>query len=96
MSTLEGNHAKLKVINMASIVKVKYEPTAATLFVSSIVERVHRDLVPGETYSAWRPEHGERDPHGFFVTENDELWIDADSAGDVVVTRLGYGFLVVQ
>ena len=41
---------------MASIVKVKYEPTAATLFVSSFVERIHRDLVPGETYSARRPE----------------------------------------
>lgn len=81
---------------MASIVKVKYEPTAATLFVSSFVERIHRDLVPGETYSAWRPEQGERDPHGFFVTHNDELWIPADSAGDVVVSRLGYGFLVVQ
>ena len=81
---------------MASIVKVRYEPTAATLFVSSFVERVHRDLVPGETYSAWRPERGERDPHGFFVTNNDELWISADSAGDVVVTRLGYGFLIVQ
>ena len=81
---------------MASIVKVKYAPTTATLFVSSLVERVHRDLVPGETYSAWRPERGERDPHGFLVANDDELWIPADSAGDVVVTRLGYGFLVVQ
>lgn len=81
---------------MASIVKVKYEPTAATLFVSSFIEDVHRDLVPGETYSAWRPELGERDPYGFPVLESDELWIAADSAGEVVVTRLGYGFFVVQ
>lgn len=81
---------------MTTIVKVKYEPSAATLAVSYFIERVHRDLVPGETYSARLPERGERDPHGFFVTENDELWIAADSAGDVVVTRLGYGFFVVQ
>ena len=81
---------------MASIVKVKYEPTAATLFVSSSVERIHRDLVPGEMYSAWLLEQGERDPHGLLVTHNDELCIPADSAGDVVVTRLGYGFSVVR
>lgn len=77
---------------MASIVKVRYEPTAATLFVSSFVERAHRDLVPGETYSARLPEVGERDPHGLYVTHGDELWIDVDDKGEVVVTRLGYGF----
>lgn len=81
---------------MANIVKVKYEPTAATLSVRPFIESIHRDLIPGETYSAWRPELGERDPYGFPVLENDELWIASDFAGDVVVTRLGYGFLVVQ
>lgn len=81
---------------MANIVRVKYEPTAATLFVSSFIEDIHRDLVPGETYSAWRPELDERDPYGYPVLNNDELWIAEDSAGDVVVTRLGYGFFVVQ
>ena len=81
---------------MASIVKVRYEPAAATLPVSYFIECIHRDLVPGETYSAWRPELDERDPYGFPVLNNDELWIAADSAGDVVVTRLGYGFQLVH
>lgn len=81
---------------MATIVKVKYKPTAATLPVSYFIECIHRDLVPGEIYSAQRPELDERDPYGFPVLNNDELWIAADSVGDVVVTRLGYGFFVVQ
>lgn len=81
---------------MAAIVKVRYEPTAATLAVSCAVGHAHRYFVPGETYSARRPERGEIDPHGFSVTDNDELWVDVNSFGDVVVTRLGYGFLVVQ
>lgn len=81
---------------MASIVKVRYEPTVATLDVSYFVGHAHRYFVPGETYSARLPERGEIDPHGFFVTDNDELWVDVNSFGDVLVTRLGYGFLIVQ
>lgn len=81
---------------MATIVKVRYEPSAATLAASAFVWHAHRYLVPGETYSARLPERGAIDPHGFLVTDNDELWIDVNSFGDVVVTRLGYGFLVVQ
>lgn len=81
---------------MASIVKVRYEPEAAALAVSCFVGHAHRYFVPGETYSARLPERGEIDPHGFFVTYNDELWVEVNSFGDVLVTRLGYGFLVVQ
>ena len=81
---------------MATKLQVIYDPDSATIHMSFLVCAVHRDLTPGKTYSARRPEFGERDPHGFPVLNNDELWIDADDNGDVVVTRLGYGFQLVQ
>lgn len=81
---------------MATKLQVVYVPDSATIHMSFLVCAVHRDLTPGKTYSARRPELGERDPHGFPVINNDELWIDADDKGDVVVTRLGYGFQLVQ
>ena len=80
---------------MATRVKVVYVPDSATLAMSYMVCAVHRDLTPGGTYSAKRPEFGEQDPDGLYVTHADELWIDADDAGDSVVTRLGYGFQLV-
>lgn len=80
---------------MATRLQVQYVPDSAKLHADYHVLRVHRDLTPGKTYSARRPEFGERDPHGLHVTHNDELWIDADDAGEVVVTRLGYGFQLV-
>ena len=77
---------------MATRLQVQYVPDSAKLDMSFLVRAVHRDLTPGKTYSARRPEFGERDPHGLYVSHNDELWIDADDVGEVVVTRLGYGF----
>ena len=77
---------------MATRLQVRYTPDSAKLGTSLLVRAVHRDLTPGKTYSARRPEFGERDPHGLYVSHNDELWIDADDVGEVVVTRLGYGF----
>ena len=81
---------------MATTLKVVYVPDSATIPMSFLGCAVHRDLTPGKTYGARRPDFGERDPHGFPVLNNDELWIDADDKGDVVVTRLGYGFQLVQ
>ena len=81
---------------MATKLQVVYVPDSATIHMSFLVCAVHRDLTPGKTYSARRPELGEQDPHGLYVTHGDELWIDADDNGDVVVTRLGYGFQLVQ
>lgn len=81
---------------MATKLQVVYVPDSATLPISFLVCAVHRDLTPGKTYSARRPDFGERDPHGFTVPYNDALWVDADDNGDVVVTRLGYGFQLVQ
>ncbi|CAK6604333.1 unknown function [Klebsiella phage vB_Kpn_K1PH164C1] len=81
---------------MATKLQVIYVPDSATLGVSYLVCNVHRDLTPGKTYSARRPDFGEKDPHGLYVTHDDELWIDADDRGEVVVTRLGYGFQLVQ
>lgn len=80
---------------MATRLQVQYAPDSAKLDMSFLIRAVHRDLTPGKTYSARRPEFGERDPHGLHVSHNDELWIDADDAGEVVVTRLGYGFQLV-
>lgn len=77
---------------MATKLQVIYVPDSATVHMSFLVCAVHRDLTPGKTYSARRPEFGERDPHGLYVAHGDELWIDADDKGEVVVTRLGYGF----
>lgn len=77
---------------MATRLQVIYTPDSATLDKSFMMHAVPRDLTPGKTYSARRPEFGERDPHGLYVTHGDELWIDADDKGEVVVTRLGYGF----
>lgn len=81
---------------MATKLQVVYVPDSATLDMSYLIRNVHRDLTPSKTYSARRPEFGEQDPHGLYVTHDDELWIDADDDGDVVVTRLGYGFQLVQ
>ncbi|QFG06552.1 hypothetical protein fHeKpn01_gp05 [Klebsiella phage vB_KpnP_fHeKpn01] len=81
---------------MATKLQVIYVPDSATLGMSYLVRNVHRDLTPCKTYSARRPEFGERDPHGLYVAYGDELWIDADDRGEVVVTRLGYGFQPVQ
>ena len=81
---------------MATKLQVVYVPDSATLDMSYLIRNVHRDLTPGKTYSARRPEFGEQDPHGLYVTHDDELWIDANDNGDVVVTRLGYGFKLVQ
>lgn len=81
---------------MATKLQVVYVPDSATLGMSYLVCIVQRDLTPGKTYSARRPEFGEQDPHGLYVAHDDELWIDADDKGDVVVTRLGYGFQPVQ
>ena len=80
---------------MATRLQVQYVPDSAKLDMSFLVRAVHRDLTPGKTYRAQRPEFGERDPHGLLVTHNDELWIDADDVGEVVITRLGYGFQLV-
>lgn len=77
---------------MATRLQVQYVPDSAKLDMSFLVRAVHRNLTPGKTYSARRPDFGERDPHGLYVSHNDELWIDADDVGEVVVTRLGYGF----
>lgn len=77
---------------MATRLQVIYTPDSATLDKGFMVHSIHRDLTPGKTYSAQRPEFGERDPDGLYVAHEDELWIDADDAGDGVVTRLGYGF----
>lgn len=81
---------------MTTRLQVIYAPDSATLGMSFLVSAVHRDLTPGKTYSAQRPVFGEKDLDGLYVAHEDELWIDTDDAGDVVVTRLGYGFLVVQ
>lgn len=81
---------------MATKLQVIYVPDSATLDMSYLVCIAHRDLTPGKTYSARRPEFGEQDPHGLYVTYDDELWIDSDDKGDVVVTRLGYGFQPIQ
>lgn len=81
---------------MATRLEVQYVPDSATLDNSLQVRTVHRGLTPGKIYSAQRPEFGELDPDGLYVTPDDELWIDADYNGEAVVTRLGYGFLVVQ
>lgn len=81
---------------MATKLQVIYVPDSATLGVSYLIFNVHRNLTPGNTYSARRPEFGERDPHGLYVVHGDELWIDADDKGEVIVTRLGYGFQPVQ
>lgn len=80
---------------MATRLQVQYVPDSATLYVNSHTRRVHRDLTPGKTYRAKHPKFGERDPHGFPVLDNDELWIEADDVGELVVTRLGYGFQLV-
>ena len=77
---------------MATRLQVRYVPDSAKLDMSFRVRAVHRNLTPGKAYRAQRPALGEIDPHGFHVTYNDELWIDANDAGEVVVTRLGYGF----
>lgn len=81
---------------MANKLQVVYVPGSVTIPMSLQVCAVHRDLTPGKIYSARLPNFGERDPYGFPVLNNDELWIDADDKGDVVVTRLGYGFQLVQ
>ena len=81
---------------MATRVKVVYAPDSSTLSMGYMVCVVHRDLTPDKTYSARRPAFGEQDPYGLYVTYDDELWIEADDKGDVVVTRLGYGFQLVQ
>lgn len=81
---------------MATKLQVVYVPDSATIHTGFLVCAVHRDLTPGKTYSARRPEFGEQDPHGLYVAHDDELWIDADDKGDVVVTRLGYGFQPVH
>lgn len=80
---------------MATRLQVQYVPDSAKLYMSSRVRAVHRDLTSDKIYSARRPKFGEQDPHGFYVSNNDELWIDADDVGEVVVTRLGYGFQLV-
>lgn len=80
---------------MATRLQVRYVPDSAKLDMSFLVRAVHRDLTPGKTYSAKRPEFGERDPHGFPVLNNDELWTEVDDVGELVVTRLGYGFQLV-
>lgn len=80
---------------MATRLQVKYVPDSAKLDMGFLVRAVHRNLTPGKTYSAKRPEFGEIDPHGLHVVHGDELWIDADDKGEAVVTRLGYGFQLV-
>lgn len=80
---------------MTTKLQVVYVPDSATIHMSFPICATHKDLTPGKTYSARRPRFGERDPHGFPVLHNDELWIDADDNGDVVVTRLSYGFQLV-
>lgn len=81
---------------MATRLQVVYDPDYAELRMSFRVIEVHRDLTPGKIYSARRPNFGERGPRGLPVKYSDELWIYADDAGKVVVTRMGFGFQPVQ
>lgn len=57
---------------------------------------VSRDMTVGCIYTATRPAVGDIDPDGLSVMYDDELWIHADDAGDHVVTRLKYGFVIVD
>lgn len=73
---------------MAKQVQVRYEHNTGSMEC--------RDLTVGRVYNAELPEFGEVDKDGVEVMNNDELWIIEDDVGDGVVTRLSYGFVLVE
>lgn len=75
---------------MGKAVKVRFDANAGDYELN-----IYRDLTVGSTYSAYLPEKGERDKHGLPVMLKDELWIDSDDIGDVVVGVLSDGFVIV-
>ena len=75
---------------MGKAVKVRFDANAGDHKLS-----IYRDLTVGRTYSGYLPERGERDKDGLPVMLVDELWIDSDDIGDVVVGVLSDGFVIV-
>ncbi len=76
---------------MGKLVKVKVisKPNSPSF------RRAMKDMTVGKSYEAYMPSAGEIDKDGMKVEFDDECWIEADDAGDKVVTRL-HPHLIVE